>query len=405
MRFQVFPRTILAPIAVVALALPGCRDDADAPTGPEPASGSAAVTATALPVFASLAAGGSHTCALTGAGAAYCWGANGNGQLGDGTFSLRTNPVRVAGGLKFVQISAGARHTCAITTTNQAYCWGYGAALGNGGELFLDKNTPTLVAGGRRYRNVSAGNEHSCAVTPANIAFCWGLGHWGELGTGHSTFSSTPLRVFGSLQWRRVVAGGQVSCGVTMEDVAYCWGFLLGGKQPTKVPGGIQFRQVWVGGGDYTDAQHQEPDTPHACGITPEDKAYCWGWGGDGELGQGGSIGFSATPVAVSGSRRWRQVVAGFYHTCGVTRAEVPFCWGSNQFGYNGNGTRLGSNAPERVHGGLSFTSISTGVLGLHTCGLTGAGKAYCWGDNSAGELGDGTHTQRLEPVAVVAGN
>ena len=80
----------------------------------------------------------------------------------------------------------------------------------------------------------------------------------------------------------------------------------------------------------------------------------------------------------------------------------MAFCWGSNQFGYNGNGTLLGSHVPERVHGGIAFNSISTGVLGLHTCGLTGAGKVYCWGYNSAGELGDGTRTQRLEPVAVV---
>ena len=401
MRFQAFPGPLLAALTVVALGAPGCRDDADSPTAPEP--GSAAVTAATLPIFTAIAAGGSHTCALTGSGAAWCWGANGGGQLGDGTNASSTTPVRVAGGLQFAQISAGARHTCAITTKNLAYCWGGATALGDGDDSFQDKNRPTLVAGDRRYRNVSAGNEHTCAVTPADIAYCWGRGHWGELGTGHSTFSSVPLRVFGSQRWRRVVAGGQVSCGVTMEDVAYCWGFLLGGKQPTRVPGSLLFRQVWVGGGDYTDAQHQEPDTPHACGITPEDKAYCWGWGGDGELG-GDAGGFSSTPVAVSGSRRWRQVVAGFYHTCGVTRAEVAFCWGSNQFGYNGNGTLFGSHVPERVHGGIAFTSISTGVLGLHTCGLTGAGKAYCWGTNTAGELGDGSRNQRLEPVAVVGG-
>ena len=401
MRFQVPRRNLLATLALVALAAPGCREDADTPTGPQP--GSAAVTAAALPVFTSLASGGFHTCALTGSGAAYCWGDNSEGQLGDGTFAGKTTPVRVAGGLQFVQISAGARHTCGVTAKNLAYCWGAAGRLGNGGEL-VQQNVPTPVAGDRRFRNVSAGNEHTCAVTPADIAFCWGLGHWGELGTGHSQFSDVPVRVFGSLRWRRVVAGGQTTCGVTMDDVAYCWGFRLGGKQPTRVPGGILFRQVWVGGGDYTDAQHEEPDLPHACGITPDDKAYCWGWGGDGELGQGTGMS-SSTPVAVSGSRRWRQVVAGFYHTCGVTRTEVAFCWGSNQWGYNGNGTLLGSQVPQRVHGGLAFAGISTGVLGLHTCGLTGAGKVYCWGNNSSGELGDGTRMQRLEPVAVVAGS
>ena len=166
------------------------------------------------------------------------------------------------------------------------------------------------MAGDRHYRNVSAGNEHTCAVTLADIAFCWGLGHWGELGTGHSSSATSRCASIGGLRWRRVFAGGQATCGVTMDDVAYCWGFVLGGKQPTKVPGNLRFRQVWVGGGDYTDAQHEEPDTPHACGITREDKAYCWGWGGDGELG-GGNGDFSSTPVGglrqpplASGGRR-----------------------------------------------------------------------------------------------------
>ena len=97
--------------------------------------------------------------------------------------------------------------------------------------------------------------------------------------------------------------------------------------------------------------------------------------------------------------------MAGFYHTCGVTRAEIAFCWGINQWGANGNGSFLRSNVPGRVNGGLLFNSISTGVLGLHTCGLTEVGKIYCWGYNVSGQLGDGTRTQRLAPVAVVAGN
>jgi alpha-tubulin suppressor-like RCC1 family protein len=361
------------------------------------------VTAAALPVFTFLASGGFHTCALTGSGAAYCWGANSDGQLGDGTFSSRPTPVAVAGGLKFVQISAGARHTCAVTAKNLAYCWGAAGLLGDGGEL-VQRNRPVPVAGDRRFRNVTAGNEHTCAVTPGDIAFCWGFGRWGELGTGHSQSSNVPVRVSGGLRWRRVVAGGQASCGVTLDDVAYCWGYQLGGKHPTRIPGGIHFRQVNVGGGGYEDAQENEPSNPHACGITPEDKAYCWGWGGEGELGNGKSA-FSATPVAVSGSRRWRQVIPGYYHTCGVTRAEAPFCWGLNQWGANGNGSLAGSLVPEQVKGGLSFTSISTGVLGLHSCGLTDAGKIYCWGYNTSGELGDGTHTQRLVPVAVRGGS
>jgi alpha-tubulin suppressor-like RCC1 family protein len=256
------------------------------------------------------------------------------------------------------------------------------------------------VAGGRRFRNVSAGNEHTCAVTPFDVAFCWGNNHFGQLGTG-SGFTNAPVKVVGGLRWRRVTAGGSVTCGVTSGDVAYCWGFRLGGKTPTRVPGGLFFRQVQVGGGDFTDAQHEEPDLPHACGITREDRAYCWGWGGEGQLGHGSPIS-STTPVAVSGSRRWRQVIPGYYHTCGVTRAEVAFCWGLNQWGSNGDGSLISSSSPTRVAGDHAFFSISTGVAGLHSCALTDAGRIWCWGYNSAGQLGDGTRTRRLKPAAVV---
>src|SRR5262245_53841825 len=198
MWFQGFRHGFVGPVALVALAVLGCREDAESPTAPESTPAPAAATAAALPKFTSLTAGGSHTCALDATGAAWCWGSG--SQLGDGQGATRTTPGRVAGGLKFVQISAGARTTCGITTQNLAYCWGDGL-LGDGGEL-IGSNVPVAVAGGHHFRLISTGNEHTCAVTPGNIAFCWGLGHWGELGTGHSQFSNVPVRTFGGLRWR-----------------------------------------------------------------------------------------------------------------------------------------------------------------------------------------------------------
>ena len=113
----------------------------------------------------------------------------------------------------------------------------------------------------------------------------------------------------------------------------------------------------------------------------------------------------SSTPVAVAGSRRWSRVIPGHYHTCGVTLANVACCWGLNQWGSNGNGSFLNSEVPVKVNGGISFSIVSTGIAGLHTCGMTGAGKIYCWGTNSTGQLGDGTITIRLAPVPVIGGS
>ena len=376
-------------LAALLSAGTACREETEPPTGPGTQPTLAAATAAAT--FSSISAGGEHTCALDAAGRAWCWGSNLDGQLGIGTNEFRRTPAPVAGGLRFLQISAGARHTCAVTTTQRAYCRGAATA---------GSNTPVAVPGDRRFRNVNAGNNHTCGVTPLDVGFCWGLNNsFGQLGTGGG-FSVTPARIAGGLRWRRVTAGGQYSCGVTTDDRAYCWGFQVG-PRPVAVAGGLRFQQVVAGGDGFTDAQGTESDLPHACGVTPEGRAHCWGFGGEGQLGDGTRTS-KTTPVAVAGSRRWRQVIAGHYHTCGVTLADVALCWGNNVSGANGNGTTVSSTTPTRVSGGIAFAVVTTGVGGRHTCGLSTGNRAYCWGDNSGGQLGDGTQIRRLTPVPVL---
>lgn len=381
-------------LLVSLFAVAACQEDASAPT--EPARSEAAVTTAAVALkFIAITAGGDHTCGIASDETAWCWGSNLEGQLGDGTNTIRLKPVLVKGGRHFVQISAGSEHTCGIATDELAYCWGsiYGT-------------TPTAVPGGRRFRNVTAGYDHTCAVTPADIGYCWGVNNnFGQLGTGGG-FSLTPVRIAGGLLWRRVVAGGHYTCGVTTGNKAYCWGVGISGvgatPKPAAVPGGHAFRDVVAGGGGFQDEQHEVSDNPHACGVTTDDRAYCWGFGGEGELGNGTRTS-SSTPVAVAGGRLWQHVDAGYFHTCGVTTANVAFCWGRNLSGGNGDGTTASSTKPVRVLGGIAFTNVTTGILGLHTCALTGDKLVYCWGDNTWGQLGDGTQNRRLTPVPVAA--
>jgi alpha-tubulin suppressor-like RCC1 family protein len=325
------------------------------------------------------------------------------------------------------QMNAGESHSCAVTTDNRAYCWGYNAngQIGNG-TTSLVRKTPALVAGGFSFRQISAGYYHTCGVTTNNRAYCWGQG--GYLGDGTSMRRLRPVPVAGGLSFRQVSAGWQHTCGVTIDDRVYCWGdnsFAQFGNgiqgeigypelSPVALMGTLRFREVSVG-------------IYHSCGVTTTDRAYCWGGDQWGQIGDGVASGTCQVtfntrpcrkkPALVAGGYRWRQVDAGGGggpgedqpdadggRTCGVTTDGRAFCWGDGTQGQNGDGTRSIRTAPSRVAGDRLYRGVSTGHF--HSCAVATDNRAYCWGVNPFGQLGDGTEgTMRLRPRAVVGGH
>jgi alpha-tubulin suppressor-like RCC1 family protein len=390
-------------LAILAATV-GCGEDAQSPTAPELGPAVAGRAAHELS-FRQVSAGFSDTCGVTSDNSIYCWGQNTLGQLGDGTTTDRLTPVAVVGGLRFRQVSAGARHTCGITLHNVAYCWGANFAGQLGDGTSTDRPTPVAVAGGLRFREVSASanGDHTCGVTTENVAYCWGANFNAQLGDGTTNnFRPTPVAVAGGLRFRQVTAGGIHTCGVVTGHRAYCWGTNFFGQfgngmidngpqivltpTPVAVAGGLRFHQVDAG-------------SIHTCGLTPRNFAYCWGNNEFGLLGDGTTTN-RLTPVAVAGGLRFRQVSAGEnFHTCGVTTANVAYCWGRNFSGLLGDGTTANHPTPVAVAGGLRFRQVSAGSV--HTCGVATGNRAFCWGNNLLGQLGDGTTSAHFTPVAV----
>ncbi|HEV7913970.1 MAG TPA: hypothetical protein VGP22_09395 [Albitalea sp.] len=136
-----------------------------------------------------------HTCADQATGVVQCFGYNGYGQLGNGSFATTYVAQNVGGGMPLHGVSTGSNHGCALDTANRAYCWGngYWGQLGNGVSAVFA--SPQAVAGGRSYRAIAAGQQHACAIGTDNHIYCWGSNHYGQLGTQYpGGWVSTPVQ-------------------------------------------------------------------------------------------------------------------------------------------------------------------------------------------------------------------
>jgi alpha-tubulin suppressor-like RCC1 family protein len=358
--------------------------------------------------FSAISAGAGHTCALIDTGHAYCWGSNRFGMLGGGTgedLEPHPMPEPVLTTLSFKQISAGWDHNCGVTVDERGLCWGSGRVLGGG--TTEDRFSPTLIDYHSALVVISAGAESSCAITGTGAAVCWGDNPFGVLGdTTRSTASTDvalePVQISSNEPFVDITVGQHHACAIpaTLLHV-YCWGrpTLTGHTNPVLV-GAFSYIGPSEIDGDYRFVSLEAAGT-HTCGLVRSGDAYCWGWNARGELGNGDRGSVVHSPGPVMGSLRFSSIAVGGSHTCAVAGGGNAFCWGDNSTGQLGNGVVSDSvtTSPESVAGGHHFATISVG--GGHTCGLTGEGLLLCWGANDAGQLGDGTITDRAIPVPV----
>jgi len=300
--------------------------------------------------------GYNSSCGMDLTNALYCWGSNENGELGDGSIASTTEPVavsdgdNVAGTWKPLGLHIAAELACALGTDNAAYCWGlndYGQ-LGDG--TTDNANEPVAVLNGANsagtYLTLGTGEYINCGIGTDNEAYCWGYGSGGGVGNDDYNDASSPVAVFDG------------------DNIGGSW---------TSISAGMY----------------------HVCALGTDTHAYCWGDGQSGALGNGDTS-TVATPVRVLDGANtgggFRSISSGYQYACGLGIDNKAYCWGNGDEGRLGNGAEADSDVPVKVliPGDASLLSVKVGHDGSHACAQTVASTVYCWGDNSYNKLGGG---------------
>ena len=282
-----------------------------------------------------IALGYYHSAAITKDGSLYMWGRNNYGQLGDGTTTDRYTPVKIMDNV--ASVSLGGSHSAAVTKDGSLYMWGDN---GNGrldDGTTTDRYTPVKIMD--NVASVSLGSSHSAAITKDGSLYMWGYNYYGQLGDGTTTDRYTPVKI--------------------MDNVA----------------------SVSLGGN-------------HSAAITKDSNLYMWGGNGSGQLGDG-TTDNKTRPNRVASNVQ--SVKLGYIHTTVISKDGGLYTWGYNYYGQLGNGTTTNSSNPIKIMN----DAIDCAGGDDHTIVLKKDGTVYTWGRNYNGQLGDGTTTNRKSPVAI----
>jgi alpha-tubulin suppressor-like RCC1 family protein len=362
---------------------------------------------------AEISAGHFHTCARFLSGKVACWGKNDEGQIGDGK-DPASEPV--AGLPSFVDkaadaalLSCGEADNCILKKDQTIWCWGANdeGQLGNGSQDAV--LGAVQVVGISTGQAPAAGDAFNCAILTSGNVVCWGTNAVGQLGDGKDAAveprSVIPVQVSGITDAVELSLGESHACAVLQSGGVVCWGHNdfgqlglgeLDGGQPAS-------SNIPVAVAGLSGVKHVELGEKHSCAVTATHELYCWGSNDLGQLGdETVTATMSPTPVQITGITVPKGVSAAGSHTCAYAEDGEVYCWGSNADGESGQdpATSAQLKKPTIVAGVAGAKSITVG--NEHSCAQLSTGNVVCWGHNNLGQLGDGLkEPQSFAPVEV----
>lgn len=349
-------------------------------------------------------------CALDTGGDVYCWGWKGSGLTGTGQASYTASPLQVdlAG---VTAVGASEHRGCAVTDLNEVYCWsdvghltGYASGLPQ--QMARTPYQVNAPPTGETFTAVETGWSHTCALSDAGEIYCIGDNYVGQIGDGTTDFAedwtAVPHPTGGT--WTELATGVEFNCALDSAGDVYCWGYDGDGQLGDGTPGdeSLEPTAVFDVAATYTSV---EAGGYHACATTSGSTIFCWGWNGWGHLGTGDTSNRSTPTEINTGGNFYDRVSAGYTHTCALTIGDEAYCWGRNYQGELGDGASYDySTTPVAVAGSFLFDAIIAGDRQL-SCGIEAGGTVRCWGSNWNGQMGNGTTDGSTTPVEAWTGH
>jgi len=360
--------------------------------------------------WTSVAAGQGHTLGLAADGKLWAWGAGTNYALGDPLAATRLIPRLISGpaATSWTQIAAGYSHSLAITTAGVLYGWGLNTSGQVGVSSLTTISSPVIVSGpvGTSWAAVSAGQYHTLAYDTTSTLWGWGLNTSGQVGINSLTTVSAPTLVSGATgaSWKFIGTGpiSTHSGAIDTNNFLYEWGSNISYQQGVGTTAATSSPQVVYTPGATLSWTAVSTGTSHTLAISTSGRLYSWGYNNNGQLGDTTQT-TRFMPQLVSGPAvtSWSAVAAGGSHSLAATNTGTLWGWGLNTSGQAGINSLSSVSSPVAVSGpaGTSWSVIAAGLL--HSVGVTTTGLLYAWGLNSSGQLGTNSVTSVSVPTVV----
>ncbi|MGC9196832.1 MAG: RCC1 domain-containing protein [Syntrophobacteraceae bacterium] len=348
---------------------------------------------------AKVSAGEQHTVLIKSDGTLWAWGGNTYGQLGDGTTTNHSSPEQIGMSNGWASVAASGFHTAALGSDGTLWTWGdntYGQ-LGDG--TTTNHPSPEQIGTSNDWMSVAAGGYHMVAIKSNGTLWAWGENNAGQLGDGTTTGQGSPEQIGAANNWGSVSAGFRHTMAIKTDGTMWAWGDNthgeLGDGSTTMQtsPEQIGTDNHWMSvaaGYDYTVA------------VKSDGTLWAWGSNSSGEMGAGMMTADILGPQQIGTDNHWASVAAGWTHVVGVKSDGTLWSWGNNSYGQMGDGTMINRNSPEQIGTEQNWMWAAAGDG--FTTALNSNDDMMAWGNNQYGQVGNNSTSDQDSPEMIMAG-